>query len=627
MVKTSHNSTARAPIKPRKIARKRPDEKAPAPDASADETLTHDPAKLAENMSISAKLWQQIAHKMSVALMDNPTTSIGHADPFHIGETFVRAASKMASNPMELMSAQMDLVKGHLNLWQDTTQRLLGKTKAPDDDIQDRRFKSDAWSDSAIHDYIRRSYLMNSEWVKDTVSNVKGLDAHTAQKINFFTKQFLDAVSPSNFVLTNPDVMQLTLESNGQNLVKGLQKMLNDVERGKGTLRISTTDHSAFELGKNLACTKGSVVFENDLMQLIQYAPLTKQAYETPLLIIPAWINKYYVLDLQPDNSFIRWAVSQGFTVFAISWVNPDRTLGQKRFDDYLSEGPLTALDVIQTITQSDQTHLAGYCLGGTLTATTLAYLRAHGEDHRIASATYLTTMIDFSDAGDLGVFIDDEQLESLEDRMSGKGFLDANDMATTFNMLRSNDMIWSFVVNNYLMGKDPFPFDLLYWNSDSTRMPATMHSFYLRQMYQKNLLIKPGGIELLDTPLNITKITTPSYILSTKEDHIAPWVATYAATQIYDGAIRFVLAQSGHVAGVISSPSKKKYGYWINESLPPRPEHWLQTAHFIQDSWWPDWAAWLAPQSGGKIPARAVGSKQFQPIEDAPGAYARMRV
>lgn len=613
--------------RPRKIARKKAQTHETASPRPQPAQPAFDPGTVTDNFTEAASLWQQIVQKMAVGIMDNPDISIGHTDPLNIADTFMKLGTQLMADPSYLYDSQLSLWKNHINLWHATTHALLGKPTSLLQDIQDRRFRDDAWNNSTMFDFIKRSYLINSEWVQQTVGSVQGLDSHTAQKVNFFTRQFLDAMSPSNFLLTNPEVIRETMESNGRNLVNGLQNMLEDVERGHGKLRISMTNNQAFTLGKNIACTPGKVVYENELMQLIQYKPTTDTVYETSLLIVPAWINKYYVLDLRPENSFVRWAVDQGYTVFMISWVNPDETLGRMSFDAYLREGPLAALDIIETITGSDQTNVIGYCLGGTLVASMLAYLRTTEQANRIGSATYLTTMIDFADAGELGVFIDEQQIESLENRMSDKGYLEGSDLSTTFNMLRANDLIWSFVVNNYLMGRDPFPFDLLYWNSDSTRLPAAMHSFYLRNMYQKNLLAKPGGVELLDVPINLSKINTPSYILSTREDHIAPWQSTYAATQIYDGKVRFVLAQSGHIAGVINPPAKQKYGYWVNNNLPPRPESWLEGAEEKEGSWWPNWHDWQRKHSGKKIKARKPGSSHYKPIEDAPGAYARIRI
>jgi polyhydroxyalkanoate synthase len=383
------------------------------------------------------------------------------------------------------------------------------------------------------------------------------------------------------------------------------------------------TDAHAFELGRNVAATPGRVVYQNDLIQLIQYAPATPRVKRRPLLIIPPWINKFYILDLRPKNSFIRWAVAEGHTVFVISWVNPDERLAAKSFADYMREGPLTALDGIERATGDRQVNAIGYCLGGTLLAATLAFMAAKG-DTRIASATFLVTMVDFAQAGELAVFIDEEQLTALEERMSRKGYLEASDMATTFNMLRANDLIWSFVVNNYLLGKSAFPFDLLYWNADATRMPAAMHSFYLRKMYQENLLAKPGGITLDGVPIDLGRITVPAFLLSTREDHIAPWRSTYAATQLYSGPVKFVLSASGHIAGVVNPPGGK-YGHWENDRNPPSPEEWLATATARPDSWWPTWARWIAGHDGDDVPAREPGG-EHAPLEDAPGSYVRVR-
>jgi polyhydroxyalkanoate synthase len=388
---------------------------------------------------------------------------------------------------------------------------------------------------------------------------------------------------------------------------------------------IKMTDMKAFKVGENIAVTPGKVVFQNDLMQLIQYEPTTETVQRRPLLIMPPWINKFYILDLRPKNSFIKWAVDQGHTVFVVSWVNPDERLAQKRFEDYMLEGPLAALDAMEAATGEREANVIGYCLGGTLLASTLAYMAAKGDD-RFKSATYFVALTDFKEPGELGVFIDEEQLESLEERMAQHGYLEGSDMATTFNMLRANDLIWSFVVNNYLLGKEPFPFDLLYWNSDSTRMPAAMHSFYLRNMYQENKLIVPGGIELAGVPIDLRRVATPSFLLSTKEDHIAPWKSTYAATQIYQGPIKFCLAASGHIAGVVNPPGQGKYGHWTNDKLPASPDEWLAGATEHKDSWWPTWEKWIGKYAGGKVKARTPGDGKLKVIEAAPGSYVERK-
>jgi polyhydroxyalkanoate synthase len=536
--------------------------------------------------------------------------------------------ARMMADPAKLMQAQMTLWQDYLKLWQSTTRRMMGQETEPviEPAKDDRRFKHEAWSENQLFDFIKQSYLLTARWMQSTVRDVEGLDDKTAKKVDFYTRQFVDAMAPSNFVMTNPEVLKATMESGGENLVKGLENLLKDLERGKGRLSISMTDIEAFKVGQNIAVTPGQVIYQNDLMQLLQYEPVTETVAKRPLLILPPWINKYYILDLRPTNSFIKWAVEQGHTVFMASWVNPDESLARKTFEDYMVEGPLAALDAIEQATGEREVNVIGYCLGGTLLAATLAWMAAK-KDNRFKSATFLTTMVDFTEPGELGVFIDEEQLTALEEKMEKRGFLEGHEMATTFNMLRANDLIWSFVVNNYLLGKDPFPFDLLYWNADSTRMPAEMHSFYLRKMYQENLLMKPGGITLKGVPLDVRKIATPSYILSTKEDHIAPWRSAYAATQLYKGPKKFVLSASGHIAGVVNPPAANKYCHWTSDELPPQPEQWLGRSQQHPGSWWPDWQRWVAEFSGGQVPARKPGDSKLKPIEPAPGSYVKVMV
>ncbi len=551
----------------------------------------------------------------------------GHGlDPLNIGGAFLEMTARMMTDPARLVQAQMSLWQDYMRLWQSTTQRMIGSAAEPAarPEHGDRRFADPAWDDNQIFDFIKQSYLLSARWMQSTVRDVEGMDDKTAKKVDFYTRQFVDAMAPSNFVMTNPQVLRTTLESGGENLVKGLQNLLEDLERGKGRLNIKTTDPEHFEIGHNIAVTPGKVVFQNDLMQLIQYQPTTEKVHKIPLLIIPPWINKYYILDLREKNSFIKWALSEGFTVFVISWVNPDERLAGKTFTDYMIEGPLAALDAMAAATGEDSANVIGYCLGGTLLACTLAYM-AVTQDERIKSATFLTTMTDFTEAGELGVFIDEEQLAALEQKMNQRGYLEGAEMASTFNMLRANDLIWSFVVNNYLLGQDPFPFDLLYWNADSTRMPAAMHGFYLRKMYQENLLVKPGGIELADVPIDLGRIKTPAFQLSAREDHIAPWASTYAATQLFSGPVKFVLAASGHIAGVVNPPAAGKYSHWTNPKNPKDPEDWFQGAAEHPGSWWPVWSAWAAKKSGPKVTARKPGGGKLKIIEDAPGAYVKV--
>src|SRR5271169_4176025 len=467
----------------------------------------------------------------------SPEQGIGMASPLAIGAAFFEMTARMMSDPSRLVQAQLSLWNDYMTLWQRTAQRFLGGNPEPmiEPPQGDRRFRDAAWNDNTLFDFIKQSYLLTARWLQGTVRDAEGIDERTARKVDFYTRQFVDALAPSNFLMTNPEALRATIESRGENLLHGLKNLLDDLERGKGRLAMRMTDMAAFQIGKNIAVTPGKVIYQNDLIQLIQYAPTTETVKRRPLLVMPPWINKYYILDLQTDNSFIRWAVAQGHTVFVISWVTPDERLAAKTFADYMRQGTLAALDAIEQATGEREANVIGYCLGGTLLAATLAYMKAKGDD-RIASATYFVALVDFKEAGELSVFIDEEQLHHLEERMREHGYLEGSDMATTFNMLRANDLIWSFVVNNYLLGKEPFPFDLLYWNSDSTRMPAAMHAYYLRNMYQDNKLIVPGALELDGVPIDLGKITVPGFLLSTKEDHIAPWKSTYAATQIYKG-------------------------------------------------------------------------------------------
>jgi polyhydroxyalkanoate synthase len=580
-----------------------------------------DPVALATQLQKIAEQSQKVVQRF---LSEQPDAGrLGMGDATTLGNAFVELMTRMMADPTAVARAQIDLFNDSLKVWQRTAERMFllraDTTEAP----KDKRFKHPEWTENAIFNFVKESYLIAAKSILSTVRDVKGLDEATALKVDFYTRQFVDAVSPSNFVATNPEVLSATVETGGQNLLRGLENLLADLARGEGR-SITMTDMKAFRLGENIATTPGKVVYQNDLMQLVQYTPSTTDVRRRPLLIIPPWINKFYVLDLQPKNSFIKWAVDQGNTVFVISWVNPDEKLAQKGFEDYLQEGPLAALDAIEAATGERNINAVGYCLGGTLLASTLAYMAAQ-KDNRIASATYFVTLVDFSEVGDMAVFIDDEQLASLEKRMKERGYLQAQDMATSFNMLRANDLIWSFVVNNYLLGNEQLPFDLLFWNSDSTRMPAQMHSFYLRNMYQKNLLSKPGGVTLSGAPIDLSKIKTPTFILATREDHIAPWKSTYAATHLYSGPIKFVLSASGHMAGVISAPGSK-YGHWINDKLPPTPDEWFAEATAHQGSWWPVWDKWLTRFAAGRVPAREPGKGKLAVIEDAPGSYVRVR-
>jgi polyhydroxyalkanoate synthase subunit PhaC len=584
-----------------------------------------DPEKMAAMMGEIAEKSQRLVADF-VARQDTDN-SVGMTDPMNIASAFMEMAKNFAADPAKAAQAQADLWQGYMDLWQSTTTRMLGgeAEAVVTPDAGDRRFKDADWGENLVFDHIKQSYLMTARWMRDTVGDVEGLDDKTAAKVDFHTRQFADAMAPTNFMMTNPQVLRATMESGGENLVKGLKNLLDDLDRGNGQLAIKMTDPDAFEVGGNIATTPGKVVYQNDLMQLIQYSPTTETVHKRPLLIVPPWINKFYILDLREKNSFIKWAVAQGLTVFVVSWVNPDADLAAKSFEDYMREGPIAALDAIEQATGQPEVNAIGYCIGGTLMSATLAYLTAKG-DTRIKSITYFTTMVDFEDPGELGVFVDEEQISALETRMSKDGYLDGSAMSTTFNMMRANDLIWSFVVNNYLLGKDPFPFDLLYWNSDSTRMPAAMHGFYLRKMYHENKLVQPGGITLDGVPIDLRSLKTPTFILSTKEDHIAPWASTYPATQLYKGPVRFCLAGSGHIAGVVNPPADPpKYGYYTNTKKAPSAEKWLEGATWHDGSWWPEWDKWLSRHGGGKVPARTPGDGALAVIEDAPGSYVKV--
>ncbi|GAB4236037.1 MAG: class I poly(R)-hydroxyalkanoic acid synthase [Kiloniellaceae bacterium] len=585
-----------------------------------------DPVEISKSMARIAERSQKLVADF-LARQEPQGNGPAAMDPLNIGAAFMEMTHRMMADPAKLVQAQMTLWQDYMRLWQTTAQRMMGQEAEPvaEPEKGDRRFKHPEWDENELFDFVKQSYLLTARWMQSTVKDVEGLDDKTAQKVDFYTRQFVDAMAPSNFVMTNPEVLRETLESGGENLVKGLHNLLDDLERGKGRLRIKMTDVEAFKLGENIALTPGKVVYQNALMQLIQYEPTTEEVNKRPLLIIPPWINKFYILDLRPKNSFIRWAVEQGHTVFVISWVNPDEKLKSKSFEDYMTDGPLAALDAIEKATGEKDANVIGYCLGGTLLACTLAYMAAK-KDNRVKSATFFTTMMDFKESGELGVFVDEVQLAALEEKMKDKGYLEGADMATTFNMLRANDLIWSFVVNNYLMGKDPFPFDLLYWNSDSTRMPAAMHSFYLRNMYQENKLVEAGGVTLKGVKIDLKKVKQPACLISTREDHIAPWKATYAATRLLGGPVKFILAGSGHIAGVVNPPEAEKYGYWTSAKNPEDPDDWTKSAKEHKGSWWPEWNKWVSEFSDGKVPARKPGDGKLKVIEDAPGSYVKVQ-
>jgi len=534
-------------------------------------------------------------------------------------------ARHWVTEPGKFAAAQGELFKSYADLWGRSFRRFLGEEVEPVvvPEPGDNRFKDPDWSNGQFFDFWKQSYLITSRWAEDLTRNTEGVDEKTRKKALFYLNQMLAAFSPSNFPLTNPEVVRTTLATNAENLVQGMTHFVEDLGQSKDLLRISQTDLSAFEIGRNLAVTPGKVVFQNELIQLIQYAPATEEVYERPLLIVPPWINKYYILDLVPEKSFVKWAVAQGFTVFLVSWVNPDARLAQKTFEDYMHEGILAAIDAVIRQTGSPKINALGYCVGGTLLAATLAFMAAKGDD-RVASASFLAAQVDFSEAGDLLVFIDDTQLKALEEMMAEQGYLDGSRMAAVFNMLRPRDLIWPYVVNNYLLGKKPFPFDLLFWNADSTRLPAANHAFYLREFYHLNRLAK-GEMQLGGVRLDLSRVKIPIYELFTKEDHIAPAASVFRGSKLFGGPVRLTMAGSGHIAGVVNPPDRKKYQFWSNGPAANLQE-WMATAAETAGSWWPDWASWLAAYSGPKVPAPDPSGGPLWAIEDAPGSYVKSR-
>ena len=542
-------------------------------------------------------------------------------------KTLSEVAEYWLSDPQRTVELQTSLGKAYLDLWASAVKRLAGEPAAPAATPAegDKRFSDPEWSQNQFFDFLKQAYLLTARWADKLVADAADLSPHTKQKAEFYIRQITNALAPTNFVLTNPELLRETLASNADNLVRGMHMLAEDIQRGGGHLKIRQSDSSMFEVGRNLAVTPGKIIYQNELMQLIQYAPSTETVLKRPLLIVPPWINKFYVLDLTPEKSFIKWCLDQGVTVFCISWVNPDERLAQKTFDDYVRQGPLAALDAIKDAIGEDKVHAIGYCVGGTLLAITLAAMAARG-DERIASATLFASQVDFTYAGDLKVFVDEEQVSALEKRMAERGYLDSRSMATVFNLLRSNDLLWPYVINNYLKGKAPFPFDLLYWNSDATRMPAANHSFYLRNCYLDNKLAK-GQMTIDNTPIDLKAVRIPIYNLATREDHIAPAKSVMFGSKFFGGDVRFVVAGSGHIAGVINPPQKNKYQYWTG----PKPrsadiEGWLTKAKEHPGSWWPDWLAWITKQSPTEAPARVPGAGALKSIEDAPGSYVKVR-
>ena len=628
------------PLAPQSAAAAPAAEAAPAPPAAADAKTTA-PARpsvellspsqrealeqLSLNLARAAMTAQGAIAEAALRQADRPAALT--PDPFHVASALSEVMARLAAQPDRLMRAQADLFGRYMDLWKAAAGRVHGE--AAQEIAQpakgDKRFVDPQWTENPVFDVIKQSYLITSDWLNELVAGVEGVEPLTKRRVEFFTKMLTDAISPSNFLLSNPAALREAMETNGVSLLKGMENFAADLQRGGGQLSISQTDFSMFKVGENVATAPGKVIFQNELIQILQFAPATETVCEIPLLIFPPWINKYYILDLRPENSMIRWLCSQGITVFVTSWVNPDARLAEKTFEDYLKEGIYAATDAVLRQTGVERINTVGYCIGGTLLSCALADMAAKG-DARIASATFFAAQQDFSEAGDLLLFTNEDWLKDLEQKMdAGGGVLSGQAMADTFNALRSNDLIWSFFVNNYLMGKEPRPFDLLFWNADQTRMPRTLHLYYLRKFYGENALAK-GELVLDNVRLDLGAVKTPIYVQSSKEDHIAPYRSVYKGARLFGGPTNFIMAGSGHIAGVINHPDARKYQHWTNPELPPTVEAWMAGAAEHPGSWWPDWAVWLKARSGGQIPARDPAAGPLQPLEDAPGSYVKVK-
>jgi len=588
---------------------------------------TFDPEAFAMNL---ARAMESSGQALAAYLKPREHGEAKDKPPNELGEvikTFTTVAEYWLSDQERATELQMKMGKAYLDLWGSSMRRMAGEQAPPaiEPSPRDKRFRDPEWKSNQFFDFVMQLYLLTTQWAQDLVKKADGLDPHTRKKAEFYVQQITNAIAPSNFVLTNPEVLRETLASSGDNLVRGMKMLAEDIEAGHGTLRIRQSDPANLVVGVNMATTPGKVIYQNELMQLIQYSPATENVLRTPLLIVPPWINKFYILDLRPEKSYIKWCVDQGITVFVISWVNPDKELGQKTFEDYMKQGPLTAMDVIEKVTGEMKVHTAGYCVGGTLLASTLAWL-AEKRRVRVTSATFFAAQVDFTHAGDLLVFVDEDQISALEKDMQSAGVLEGSKMAMAFNMLRSNDLIWSYVVSNYLKGQPPSSFDLLHWNSDATRMPAANHSYYLRNCYLENRL-STGSMVLDNTLLDLSKVKIPVYNLATREDHIAPADSVLYGSQFFGGPVRYVLSGSGHIAGVVNPPAAGKYQFWTNDNIRDVSlADWIKGAEEHKGSWWPDWRQWLGNIDAEEVPARHVGTEAMPPIEDAPGSYVRVR-
>ena len=572
----------------------------------------------------TGKVWEKFIQQPTSA--EDPAACVLN----DFSEALKELGEAMMEHPDKLIDDQMDLLKKQQALFQNTVLRLMGKEVEPivEPEKGDKRFRNAEWEANPFFDYLKQLYLIQGNTLKKMIDDTDGLSDNARRKVEYLIRQYTNAMAPSNFAGLNPDVINKTLETGGANLAHGIEQLTEDLEASaNGALNVAMTDTSAFQVGVNVATTPGKVVYQNELMQLIQYSPTTEEVFKRPLLVIPPFINKYYIMDLRENNSLLRWLVGQGHTVFVISWVNPGPSLRDKGFDNYLLEGPVEALNVIEQITGEKDVNAIGYCLGGTLLSATLSYLKKKRKE-RIKSATFLATLIDFSMPGEIGVFINETTIAGLEKQMDMLGYYDGRQMSFSFNTLRENDLFWSFFVNNYLKGERPAAFDLLYWNTDSTNLPARMHSYYLRNMYLNNRLREKNALEVDGVKIDLSAVKVPTYFLSTSQDHIALWKASYEGAKVLGGKPRFVLGGSGHIAGVINPPAADKYNYWTNDALPDDSDEWFQGAESHRGSWWPDWEAWIQEQGGAeRVPAREPGEGPLAAIEDAPGSYVRMRI
>ncbi len=582
--------------------------------------------KLSANLARAAVTAQGAIAEAALRQADSPAALT--PDPFHVGPALTDVMGRLAAQPDRLLRAQADLFSRYLDLWQNTARRMAGETVEPvvEPAKGDKRFNDPDWGSNPMFDVMKQSYLLSSNWLNSLVTDVEGVDPLEKRRVEFFMKMLTDAVSPSNFLMSNPAALREAMATGGESLVRGMENFAEDLTRGGGQLAISQTDMEQFKVGENVATTPGKVVYQNDILQLLQFTPTTEQVHEVPLLLFTPWINKFYITDLRPDNSLVRWLTGQGFSVFVTSWVNPDETLAAKTFESYLKEGIYDATAQVMKQCGTDRVNTVGYCIGGTLLSCALAHMAAKG-DKRISSATFFAAQQDFEEAGDLKLFVDDAWLRDIEETMDQSGgFLPSKSMADTFNSLRGNDLIWSFFVNNYLMGKEPKPFDLLFWNSDQTRMPKALHLFYLRNFYKDNALAK-GNLVLDGVNLNLGDVKTPIYVQSSRDDHIAPFRSIYRGAKLFGGPVTFTMAGSGHIAGVINHPDAKKYQHWTNPALPATVDEWRAAAVEHPGSWWPHWSAWLKERSGGLVPARDPSQGPLgKPLEDAPGSFVKVR-